>query len=333
MLRRNTYLVTLSILLLGSNAFAQNCTIRGKVRSTAGAVLDGAIVELRMAGGAGVLGQTATHADGDFVFSGLAAREYDVAVSMGGYEPAVQVVRFNHTGEHFQEVINIEITVRPTSDPLLAGPGTSFAQDVPRAARASYERGVAMLAEGKSTEGLELLREATGLFDQYFDAHFRLGVELYRTGRMKEALDSLERARQINDRDSGVYRIFGLVMFRQQKFAVAEYAFAEAIRLAPNSVTGHFHRGQALVEIAVRLAGDKQKATKLWEAEKELKLALDLSGKKLAAAHLSLARIHEIQNDKEASIRDLESYLKIDSGSKQSAAVREALIKLREQKD
>jgi hypothetical protein len=321
---------SLSILLAASGALAQSNSVRGKVRSTAGTVINGAIVELRMAGGAGVLGQTATHADGDFVFSGLSAGEYEIAVTMTGFDPTVQVVRFNHAPrENFQEVINVEVTIRPVPDHLLAGPGTNFVQDVPRAAREAYEKGVGKLSEGKSAEGIALLGEAVGIFDQYFNAHYRLALEFYRAGQLNRALESLERARQINDRDGGVYHLFGLVMLRQQKFAVAEYAFGEAVRLAPNSIQPHFYRGLALIEIAVRRGDEKQRTGDLAESEKELKSALDLSGKRLVNVYLALARVHEAQGNKESAITDLESYLKADPGSKQSAAIREALARLR----
>ena len=43
---------------------------------------------------------------------------------------------------------------------------------------------------------------------------------------------------QINDRNGAAYHWFGLVMIRQQKFRVAEYAFrCEAIRLKLSDVT------------------------------------------------------------------------------------------------
>jgi tetratricopeptide (TPR) repeat protein len=97
-------------------------------------------------------------------------------------------------------------------------------QDVPKAARAAYDRGVSRLREGKPDEGVRLLREAIAQFDTYFDAHFALGVELFRQGKDADAIGQFERCRLINDRQDGIYYMFGLVMLKQQKFGVAEYS-------------------------------------------------------------------------------------------------------------
>ena len=90
-----TLFTSLSILLLfAGGAAAQNNTIRGKVRSANGATVNNAIVDLRQMGGVGS-GETVTRNDGDFAFSGLVAAEYELTVTVAGYEPVVQIARFN----------------------------------------------------------------------------------------------------------------------------------------------------------------------------------------------------------------------------------------------
>src|SRR5215216_4847579 len=78
------------ILLSAISASAQNNMIRGKVRSSNGSTVNNAIVELRVGGG-GMIGQTVTRNDGDFAFSNLIAGEYEVAVTLAGFEPTVQM--------------------------------------------------------------------------------------------------------------------------------------------------------------------------------------------------------------------------------------------------
>src|SRR5205085_187732 len=102
----------------------------------------------------------------------------------------------------------VEITIRPKSDAALAVPATLFAQDVPKAARAAYEKAITKLREGKPTEAIELLHTAIAEFNDYFDAHFVLGQELFRAGQDNDALEELERARQINDRQDAIYHLF-----------------------------------------------------------------------------------------------------------------------------
>jgi tetratricopeptide (TPR) repeat protein len=326
----NLSLAVVPALLLSSAVSAQNSMLRGKVRSTNGTTLNNAIVELRKAGG-GILSQTVTHSDGDFTFDGLISGEYEVEVTCSGYEPRVERVAFNHAAmDNFREILNIEVMVKPKPDALLAAPGTTFVQDVPKAARAAYEKAISKLEEGKSDEGIALLREATGIFNNYFNAYYALARELFRTGKYDESLEPLEHARQINERDGAVYYLFGLVMFKQQKFAVAEYAFKESTSLNGNSPASHFYHGMALIELALRASDRAQRSGELDEAEKEMTAAWDISGKKLAVVYLQTARIHEHRGDKEAAARSLEQYLKADPDSKQAPQIREAITKLRQ---
>jgi tetratricopeptide (TPR) repeat protein len=303
--------------------------LRGKVRASNGVTVNNSIVELRNDGGA-MVSQTVTHNDGDFAFSNLSGGEYEVTVNIAGYEPAVQMALLNKNDRSgFSEVINIEVLIRPKKAPALAPPGTSYAQDVPKPARAAYERGLARLREGKSDEGVVALREAIAAFNDYFDAHYALGRELFRTGKDNEALEALERARQINDRQDAVYYMFGLLMMKQGKYVVAELALREATRLNANNVWSRFHHGQALIELAVRTSDERQRNTDLSAAEKELNRAWENSEKRLLEVYLQRARIHEIRGQKEAAASDLESYLKAVPEAKNGARIREAIGKLR----
>ncbi|HET9529829.1 MAG TPA: carboxypeptidase regulatory-like domain-containing protein [Blastocatellia bacterium] len=320
------------ILLMAATLSAQNNTIRGKVRSTNGRTVNNAIVELRQTGGA-MIGQAVTRNDGDFTFANLPPDEYEISITVAGFEPVVQRVRFNHPpSERFNEVLNIEIPIRPLRDPSVPTPSTNFVQDVPKAARDAYEKAMSRLREGKSGEAVFLLREAIGIFGDYFNALLALGNELYRTGKYQDALETLERARQVNDRESAVYHLFGLVMIKQQKFAVAEYAFREAVRLNSNNPAARFGRALSLIELAFRNADVAQRNADMAEAEKELKEAWELSGKRMTAIYLQRARIYERRGEKEAAARELESYLKAEPDSKDASAIRQAILKLREAK-
>lgn len=322
------------LLLLSATAPAQSNTphtntLRGKVRSMSGMTVNNAIVELRSAGG-GMLAQTVTRNDGDFAFSNLAAGEYEVEVTVAGYQTTVQTARFNTPYRmDFAEVLNIEVLIRPRGEPILAAPGTNFTQDVPKPARAFFEKGVARLREGKFDEGIAMLREAIATYNDYFDAHFALGNEFFRQGRNKESLEEFERARQINDRQDAVYFMFGMLMLRERKFALAQRAFREASSINANRPASHFYRGQALVELAVRATDEVQRESDLSEAEKELNRAWELSSGRLTLVHLQRARIYERRGDKEAAARELENYLAAEPEAQNAAAVRTAIGRLR----
>jgi len=336
-----TFLSSLALMVMtASSVFAQTTmrqdvppepsnTLRGKVRSIDGVTVNNAIVELRVGGGA-MISQTVTRNDGDFQFSNLASGEYEVAVMVSGYEPAVQMARFNQNDRmNFSEVVTIEILIRPRREPALLAPGTNYVQDVPKPARAAYEKAMARLREGKSEEGVAALREAIAGFNDYFDAHFALGKELFRAGKDTEALEAFEHARQINDRQDAVYYMFGLVMMKEGKFAVAEYAFREATKLNATSAASHFYHAQSLIELSVRGGDQRQRAADLNSADEELNQAWEMSNKRLTMVYLQRARIHETKGDKETAARDLESFLRAEPDSKNAAAIREAISKLR----
>jgi tetratricopeptide (TPR) repeat protein len=317
------------LLLLAAGAAAQNNTIKGKVRAIDGVTVNNAIVELRQRSG-GVIGQTVTRNDGDFAFGGLVAGEYELAVNIAGYDPALQLVRFSQMDRmDFSQTLNVEVIIRARQEPTFGPPGTSFVQDVPKPARAAYERAVAKLREGKSEEAIALLREAIAVFPDYFHANFQLGIELYRANKLDESLLALERARQINDRDGAVFHWFGLVMIKQHKFGVADYAFREAIRLNATDTASHFYRGLVLIEIAVQLGNRPERARELGEAEGEMSRAWELSQKRLTAVYRQRARISELRGDREAAARELENFLKAEPDAKDAAAVREMILKLR----
>ena len=330
MTTRRLLLTVAFLLVLAASGLGQaNNVILGKVRGNNGMTLNNAIVELRRGGGE-IMGQTVTRNDGDFSFSGLAFGEYEVAVTLSGYEPAVEVVRFKlPPGMATIETLRVEIMLKPRGDALLATPGVNFAQDVPKAARAAFDKGIARLREGKTAEGIELLNQATGIYNDYFNAHFALATEYYRLEKYSEALQSVERARQINDRESAVYYLFGMVMVKQRKVSVAEYAFREAVRLNGANIPARFYHGVTLTELGIRGNDPKQADADLMEAEKELNSAWDLSGKRLSGVHLELYKIHNQKNDKEAAARDLENFLKAEPNAKNAGALRETIQKLR----
>jgi Tfp pilus assembly protein PilF len=325
-----------ALLLLPITGLAQNSMIRGKVRANDGVSINNAIVELREVAGA-VIGQYLTRSDGDFTFMRLGAGEYEVLVTMAGYKPAREIVEIRGivrpgSSAVVGEVVNVEVNLHPSREPALGPPGTSFLQDVPKPARAAYEKGMAKIRDGKLEEGIVFLREATAQYNDYFDAHFALGSGFYRLGKDTEALEALERARQINDRGPVVYYTFGMVMVRQQKFRAAEYAFGKAAELNDNYVAAHFNHAVCLIEVALRTTDAGQVKDLLAQADRELDRAWDLSGKHLNTVFLQRARVLQERGDREAAARELENYLKAEPGAKNAAALKEAIRKLREKK-
>jgi Tfp pilus assembly protein PilF len=303
--------------------------IRGRVRAADGTTINNAMVELYQGNG-GMVAQAVTRNEGDFTFGQIPAAEYEVHVAASGFEPVTQSVKFMQTSRvTFGEVVSVEITLRvkaATSTPVV---GVRFVQEVPKAARAAFDKAMEHLRDNKYDEALTQLREAVGIFNDYFDANFMLARELMRANHDQEALEALERARHVNEREGAIYHLFGLVMLKQKKFVVAEMAFREAIKFNPNHAVFHLYRGKALIELAIYSKDENRLAEDLDNAAKALDQAWELSEKKLTEVHLQRARIYIRKNEKEAAIKEFENFLKAEPNAPNAAAIRQAIDNLR----
>jgi tetratricopeptide (TPR) repeat protein len=294
------------------------------------------IVEIQTGTGM-MINQTVTNNEGDFSIAGLSLTSYIVIASAPGYKKASEHVEFVRTvgPEDPGELRTVEIILSPIDEERTPPPSNRFAQDVPKNARDAFDRGMKLSRDGKSQEAVASLREATSLFPQYFDAHLALGNELIRIARHEEAIGELEQARRINAKDDRVYQSFGLVLMEQKKYAVAAAVLAEASRLNPTNPQPLLMRATALIDHASvidpkssgKAADERDQA--LRSAEKDLKRADELSGKKLAAVHLQMARLHEKRGERAEAARELERYLELTPGAPNADAIREAIKKLR----
>ena len=325
-------LIALSMLFAASARAQAGHNIRGKVRNAAGNSMARVIVDLQTGNGSPV-NQTVTNNEGDFFFGELTDSAYVVSVNAPDYQPASEAVYFGRPLDQNTpgETRTVELTLTARLGISTVRPArVAFAQEVPPAARAAYDRGMKLSAEGKAAEALAAWREAAQLFPDYFDAQFALGGALERAGDLTGAIAAFEQARRINPKDDSVYASFGSVMMRQRKYAVAAAVYAEAGRLAPREALYPFLRGQALVEHAGVLgatAGERRVV--LDEAEAALTKSFELSGRKLLAAHQQLARVYERRGEPGRAADELERYLRANPGAKNAAAIREAIKTLR----
>jgi tetratricopeptide (TPR) repeat protein len=193
-----------------------------------------------------------------------------------------------------------------------------FRQDVPESAVKAHQLGVKLLAEARSEEAISALREAIRLFPNYFDAHFALGLEMFRLHNYEDSTQELEKARLINPRDSRLYHTFGLVLYERKKYSTAIKVFEACEKMDPNNAEAHLMRGASLIETG-----------QLPEAESELRNAERLSTHKLGLVHIQLARLYERRGQNKLAADELEKYLGQNHGAENAAAIREAVKKLR----
>jgi tetratricopeptide (TPR) repeat protein len=312
-------------------------TILGKLHSQSGQSLSNVIVELQSGNGMPV-SQTVTSSEGDYVFSGLTGASFTVIVNDLHYEPFGERVEFpREATTRPGETLRLDITLIPKDGPRSRLHGLNFVQDIPKAARTSYEHALQLLRQRRNTEAVEELQSAIRLFPDYFDARLILGNELLNETKYTDAIVHLDEARRINPKDDRPYELFGIVLMRQGKYVLAARVFAEADDLNPLEPQYSFMRGVALIEhvsskkIVPPAKLDSDALYALSEAEKSLLHAFEVSNRKLPAVHLQLARLYEKKEDKEHAAKELELYLRDVPNAPNAAAIREAIKRLRGQ--
>jgi Tfp pilus assembly protein PilF len=340
MTNRILALVTLAgMLCLAISAIAgqQGNSIRGKVSNSAGKTMSQIMVEIETGNGQPVE-TTVTNNEGDFSFSGLTGTSYIVVIRLLDYEPVSEHVDFVRTAgaDDPGERRTVQITLTPKGGNItIPSNRVVSGQNVPRAAREALERAIKLAKENKSPEAVTAMKESIKAFPDYFEAHLLLGGEYLKMGRLDDAIAEFEQARKINGKDDRVYRGFGQVLMIQKKYALASQVLGEAARLSPSDPGILLMRGTALIEhaIAINPSASKEAAAEresaFGMAEKSLAQAFELSGKKLAAVHLQLARLYEKKGDRARAADELEKYLKMAPDDKKADAIRAAIKTLR----
>jgi Tfp pilus assembly protein PilF len=295
------------------------------------------IVQLETGNGQQI-NQALTNNEGDFIFTGLSETSYIIVISTPEFNEVNEHVDFvrtvgpNDPGEQR----TVQITLAPKGEAAnIPANRTLSALSLPKGAREALERAVKYSRENKSAESIAALQEAIKIYPDYFDAHLLLGGEYLKAERLNDSIAEFEQARRINPMDDRVYRGFGQVLMIQKKFALASQVFAEAARLNPSDPGLLLMRAGALIEHASALNPSSsreaatERETSFGLAEKYLTQAFEMSGKKLAAAHLQLARLYEKKGDRTRAADELELYLKMVPDDKRADQFRAAIKILR----
>jgi Tfp pilus assembly protein PilF len=319
--RKGLAVAAIAALLLASVAAGQSGvgnTIIGKVRTQGGHPIADVLVELQTGTGA-LVTQTFTGNEGDFAFSGLEGASFVLAINHPDHQPFAERVELTRSGTGRPgEMVRMDVVLARKDESATTRGLTVFRQDIPQPALKAYRRGIKLLSERKSDDGIAELKEAVRMLPGYFDANLALGLELFRLHRYDDATRQLEKARATNSRDSRTYHTFGLILLEQKSYAMAARVLEEAARLNPADAEARLMWGAALIETG-----------KLTEAEANIKAADKISGHKLAMVHLHLARVYEKRGERSLAADELEAFLKMQPHPANEPAIRTAIRKLR----
>lgn len=282
--------------------------------------------------------ETFTDAGGHFTFTGLATGTYELTaegdeVNFETTRVTAEVTAFGAAPQLFTQDIQLRAPRRKSI--ASAAVLNAFVQDVPKPAAQAFEQGQKLDREGKPADAVIKIREALRMFPSFFEAHLALGNHLLKQGLFKDAIDELDRAREINPNDDRLYQSFGLIMIAQRNYRMAFAVLSEAARLNPKNPSNPYLNGVAHLEYAAWIDRSQSESAKrdrdkaLEDAKRFLLNADDLSGHKLADVHLQLARVYEKRGEPARAAGELEEYLKKSPDAKNAQAIREAIKKLK----
>jgi tetratricopeptide (TPR) repeat protein len=262
-------------------------------------------------------------ASGRFRVSGLRMGKYVVRIETTGtpYDEQSQQIELQSLRRAGgDETMNMEfrLTLRSGAGPITRG-GAVFAQAIPKAARAEYERGVSALRNNKTDAAIVAFKKATSIFPDYFDALESLGVEYAKDGQYEPAVESLAHAIKVNGRAPRSLYAIGVAYMNLHRLTEAIEWLGKAAQLDPNS-----SNIQMMLGMAYGNGGALDKS------EAAFNKALQLGGPAAAEAHFYLAGLFNKQGKFHEAGQELESFLKESKNVKDPAQIKSMIEKLKE---
>lgn len=299
-------------------------TIRGKLFLPSGNLPDQRIrVVLELSSG-GIAGETFSDSVGNFEFRNLPSNSYRITVPSDRrlYETTQEMVEvFGNISRTFMvhiylKDINSGIEIKPKNKMI----SVAELQEVPKAAKKHYEKGLKLAKEGKSQEAIALFQEAVKLFPDYLLALNKLGEQYMALNQLAEAEAALGRAIAVDSKFSVARINLGILLVNLKRFDEAIEHLEAANRLDETYPMAHLFLGLALME---------KQPVDFDRAEREMNRALELGGQALAYVRLHLFNLNIRRQSYDKAAWQLETYLKEVPNAPNADSVRATLEKVK----
>lgn len=279
-------------------------------------------VKVRISGSTGQTLFTMTDENGAFIFRRLAGGTYFLTVEAGeefqtAHETVDIFTRTAATGVTVPVYIQLRYKKAAaekagTVDAALAG--------VPKPALKEYERAMKAAQQGDGKKAIEALRKAVELHPDFMLAHNEMGLLYFRLNQLEEASLALQTAIKLAPENFTPLLNYGIVLFYQKQYTQAEAQLRVALKKREASAKGHFFLGRTLVKLS-----------RLPDAEKEMRRAVEIGGPEVNEAYRFLGGIYMETGDNKRAVEVLEKYLSLEPNAKDKEAVRKIIAQLRTQ--
>ncbi len=299
-------------------------TIRGKIFLPSGNLPEQRMRVVLELNTGGIAGETFSDSVGNFEFRSLPSNSYKVVVPSDNrsYETTQETVELHgNFSRTFMVQVYLkdkggEFTVR-TKDKILSA--ADF-QDVPKAAKKSYEKGLKLMQEKKADQAVAQFEEAVKIFPEYLHAINKLGEQYVQMKKMPEAQTAFERAIAINTKFALPHINLGLLLNDQKRFDEAIAEFETGNRLDDSYPMAHLNLGLALMS---------KNPPDFDRADKEITRALEMGGKNMVYARKFLFNLNVRRRDMDKAAAQLEAYLKEAPDAQDAEDVRQMLTKVK----
>ena len=260
---------------------------------------------------------------GRFTAKGLKPGRFTIRIETTGtpyqeYSQPLELQGGRKSGANEDVMLDIVLRYKRGEGPP-AHAGSTFAQEVPKAARTEMEHGARDLKSNKIEPAIASLKKALEIFPDYFDALELLGVEYVKGGQSEAALPLLTRATDINKRAPKSAYALGVAYLKLNRLPEAIVWLEKSAVMDAANPNTHMMLGLAYGNSG---AADKSEAA--------LKKALQVAGPAAAEAHYYLTGLYNKQERYREAWKELELYLREAKNVKEPAQVKAMIAKLKE---
>ena len=295
-------------------------TIRGKIFLPSGHLPEQRIrVVLELSTG-GIAGETFSDSVGNFEFRNITNNSYRLNVPSDNrtYEATQEVVECYG---NFPRTFMVQVYLKDkdanaafkTKEKLLS---VADLQEVPKAAKKSYEKGLKLGQQGKPEEAVTHLQEALKAFPDYLLALNKLGEQYLALNNITEAEETFVRAIAINPKFAPPHINLGIIYLSKERFDEAITEFQTGNRYDDTYPISHLNLGRAFM---LKTPPDYDRA------EKEFTRALEMGGKSMVRTQLDLFNLNIRRRSLDKAAINLETYLKDAPNAPDAEEVRKRL--------
>lgn len=325
-LKRPLVFSALLIVITGFDTFGQidptasKNTIQGDIITPNGQRLDHPVIVWLSSN----RGETSTtsNGNGSFFFRQLGGGRFTVRVDAGdAYEPATEEVNIADSGSsgnmsRVGQIYSVQIHLRLRSgEPITKG--VISANDPPQAAVDLFNKALESVKNGNRDKAIEQLKAALAIHPTFTAALNGLGVQYLKLGKYEAASEAFAKALKLAPDSFNLNLNSGISLFSLNRYAEAETHFAAALAKNEASGTAHLYRARALIAL-----------NRLDDAAIDLKRAIEIGGDDVKLAHRYLAGIYVEKGENVEAVKQLELYLQVSPGSKETDQIKNLIKEL-----